>query len=132
VTCRSYVESLWGWSDKAKMAELKEDTARYLIVRDAAKDNAFAAFCHVRFDWEDDELVLYLYEIQLMPEYRRKGLGKFLMQLCELMARKAKLDALMLTVLGSDTEARAFYDHLKFEELDGPDVSAVVVVVCAR
>ena len=35
----------------------------------------------------------------------------------------------MLTVLGSDTEARAFYDKLKFECLDGPDVSVSVVRV---
>jgi len=101
-----------------KMAEMSSEDSRFLIVRDlksASKD--VVAFVHLKFDNENEEQVLYVYEIQLAPAFRRKGLGKFLMQTCELIARRAKMEGLMLTVLGTDTEARAFYDKLKYEQV---------------
>lgn len=43
--------------------------------------------------------MLYVYDIQLEPEAQRKGLGKFMMQLMELIARRAQMEWVMLTVL---------------------------------
>ena len=38
------------------------------------------AFAHFRFDMDYDDEVLYVYEIQLEDCVKRKGLGKFMMQ----------------------------------------------------
>ena len=113
--CASYIDSNWGWDDRQKLAELKHEAARYLLVTEA--DGALAAFVHLRFDWEDDDLVLYVYEIQLAERVRRKGLGKFLMQTVELIARRANMDGVLLTVLGSDADAMAFYRAIGFSEI---------------
>lgn len=45
-------------------------------------------FVHYRFLIEEELPVLYIYELQLEPCAQGKGLGKFLMQLIELIARK--------------------------------------------
>lgn len=108
-----YVQSYGEWADRAKLAELKHSDARFVLVRDAAS-GALLGFVHLRFEWEKHDLVLYVMEIQLAEPVRRKGLGKRLMQTLELVARKAGLDAIWLTVLGSDTDARRFYDKLQY------------------
>ena len=46
------------------------------------------AFVHYRFVVEEDFPVLYVYELQLEKCVQGKGLGKFLMQLLELIACK--------------------------------------------
>lgn len=114
-----YVTSYGEWSDKAKLAELKHADARYLLVRDA--EQRLVGFCHVRFEWEQNDIVLYVMEIQLDEPVRRRGLGKRLMQMLELIARKNNLDAIWLTVLGSDVDARRFYDKLGYSEIYSPD-----------
>jgi N-alpha-acetyltransferase 40 len=114
-----YVTSYGKWSDKAKLAELKSDAARFLLVRDAS--GKLVGFVHLRFEWEADDLVLYVMEIQLDGSVRRKGLGKRLMQTLELIARKAGLDGILLTVLGSDADARRFYDRLAYEAVYSAD-----------
>lgn len=43
-----------------------------------------------------------------------KGLGKFLMQLLELMGRKARVARLMLTVFHGNAAARGLYSRLGY------------------
>ena len=59
-----------------------DDRARYLIARSTAEENTgkLLAFAHFRFDMDYDDEVLYVYEIQLEDCVKRKGLGKFMMQ----------------------------------------------------
>jgi GNAT superfamily N-acetyltransferase len=45
-------------------------------------------FVHYRFVLEEDVPVLYVYELQLESCVQGKGLGKFLMELIELIAQK--------------------------------------------
>jgi GNAT superfamily N-acetyltransferase len=45
-------------------------------------------FVHYRFVLEEDVPVLYVYELQLESRVQGKGLGKFLMELIELIAQK--------------------------------------------
>ena len=40
----------------------------------------------------------FSYEIQLIPDVRRKGLGKFLMQILELIGHKACMKKIVLTI----------------------------------
>ncbi|MBN3284028.1 NAA40 acetyltransferase, partial [Polyodon spathula] len=81
-----YEQSEWGWKDREKRDEMTDDRAWYLTVRDA--DSSPLAFSHFRFDVECGEEVLYCYEVQLESRVRRKGLGKFLIQILQLIANR--------------------------------------------
>ena len=59
--------------------EMLEDAAWYLMATDSETGEKLA-FAHFRFDMDYDDEVLYVYEIQMEEKARRKGLGKFMMQ----------------------------------------------------
>ena len=65
-----------------KSEEMFDDRAWYLFARSTALEDAgkLLAFSHFRFDMDYDDEVLYVYEIQLEECAKRKGLGKFMMQ----------------------------------------------------
>ena len=104
-----YIEARWGWSDGEKRQELTDKAARYLIVRDNANEQRPVAFAHFRFMPEGDFEVLYVFELQLEDSVRRKGLGRHLMSLLELIARKQGMKWVMLSVFKSNTAADTFY-----------------------
>lgn len=111
----AYESCEWGWSGKNKKEEMMEDEAWYLIARD--QDGKPRALSHFRFEVEDDVEVVYCYEIQLSKEVRRKGLGKFMMQILELIALKAQMKKVMLTVFKNNVHGQDFFrNKLKFEE----------------
>lgn len=90
----------WGWDEASKRAELRSPENRYLVARArragaAGADGGgdFLGFVSFRFVSEAALDVLYVYELQLSAAAQRKGLGKFLMQLCELVARKQGMQA---------------------------------------
>ena len=65
-------------------------------------------------DHDDD--VLYCYEIQLEDSVRRKGLGKFMMKVLELMMIKSDLLKIMCTVFKHNEVASKFFkETLKYE-----------------
>ena len=66
-------------------------------------------FIHFRFVYEETVEVLYVYEIQLEEEVQRKGIGKFLMQACELIAKQNKMLGIMLTCSKNNTAGMEFY-----------------------
>ncbi|XP_046557957.1 N-alpha-acetyltransferase 40-like [Haliotis rubra] len=109
-----YESCEWGWKDREKKEELTEDKAWYLLARD--QENKPVAFVHFRFDIECDDEVLYLYEIQLIKDVRKKGLGKFLTQIIELMANKYEMRKVMLTTFKHNLEGYNFFtSKLKYE-----------------
>ncbi len=57
---------------------------------------------------------MYIMEVQLAPAAQGKGLGKFLVQLLELMARKSGLSKIMLTVMHANVAGQALYRRLGF------------------
>lgn len=72
-------------------------------------------FVHLQFCIEADRPVLYVLQLQLLPEVQDKGLGKFAMQLTEKLARKFGMASLMLTVFKKDERALDFYrDKLRY------------------
>lgn len=77
----------WSWADGKKRSETRHSDTRYILARNR-EDAAIVAFAAFRFIMEDDYDVVYLYELQLGPGVQRKGLGKLLMQLVELTAKK--------------------------------------------
>jgi GNAT superfamily N-acetyltransferase len=80
----------WSWGDAKKLAELRDPKARYVLARNKS-EGKLVAFSAFRFLIEDDFDVLYLFELQLTPLVQGKGLGRFLMQLTELIARKNQM-----------------------------------------
>lgn len=56
----------------------------------------------------------FSYELQLDRNVRRKGLGKFLLQVLELMAFKNNMRKVVLTVLKHNTDAVDFFHSMKY------------------
>lgn len=115
--------SEWPMEEKVKRREMVAPEARYIFVREspnAALDgNSFRAddkttsagcmgrgdhlvgFVHYRFIVEEDIPVVYVYELQLESCAQGKGLGKFLMQLIELIAHKVFIFLIKLLIFSN-------------------------------
>ncbi|EGZ09905.1 hypothetical protein PHYSODRAFT_318403 [Phytophthora sojae] len=126
-----YQASDWGYDPAAKRKELFEDEARYLLVHDESVTSTdsesvapLVGFAHFRFVEDDGALVLYLYEVQLASTAQRHGIGKFLMQLLLLVARKHGMELMVLTVFKSNTGAMKFYRERLGFEIDETSPSA--------
>ncbi|CAM9622066.1 unnamed protein product, partial [Laminaria digitata] len=90
-----YVEAGWGWDAAEKWREMEHRDARFLIARWCRGGSGrLAGFCHFRFAWDEDENedgegvggkedVLYVYELQVAPRAKRRGLGRRMMQALE-------------------------------------------------
>lgn len=107
----------WGWNGEVKRKELNEDAAWFLIAKEKETEVP-VAFSHFRFDMDHDDDVLYCYEIQLEECVRRKGLGKFMMKVLELMMIKNDLLKIMLTVFKHNDIASGFFKNVLKYEID--------------
>ncbi|PIK62498.1 putative N-alpha-acetyltransferase 40 [Apostichopus japonicus] len=109
-----YEQSSWGWKEREKREEITDDRVLLLVAR--GEDQNPVGFVHFRFDMDFDDEVLYCYEIQLVEEVRRKGLGKFLIQILEMLAYQTQMKKVMLTVFKHNKEANSFFvNQLKYE-----------------
>mmetsp|Transcript_3505 Transcript_3505/g.5871 ORF Transcript_3505/g.5871 Transcript_3505/m.5871 type:complete len:289 (-) Transcript_3505:385-1251(-) len=82
-------------------------------------------FVQIEFSIEKDRPVLYVIEIQLVPEMRSKGLGKFLMELAECIAAQRQMTCLLLTVFDANKQALDFYQTLGYKvDQTSPDDDA--------
>uniref|UniRef100_A0AAX7TED9 N-alpha-acetyltransferase 40 n=1 Tax=Astatotilapia calliptera TaxID=8154 RepID=A0AAX7TED9_ASTCA len=94
---------------------MNDERAWYLLARDA--DSSPVAFSHFRFDIECGEEVLYCYEVQLESRVRRKGLGKFLIQILQLIANSTQMKKVMLTVFKQNKGAYQFFREALQEDV---------------
>ncbi|KAJ1438637.1 GNAT domain [Sesbania bispinosa] len=114
--------SEWPEEEKVKRREMVAPEARYIFVHEVSNSNVddtsaicledsgpLVGFVQYRFILEEEIPVLYVYELQLEPRVQGKGLGRFLMQLIELMAQKNCMGAVMLTVQKANLLAMNFY-----------------------
>ncbi|XP_077230565.1 uncharacterized protein LOC143863694 isoform X2 [Tasmannia lanceolata] len=121
----------WATEERVKRREMIAPEARYIFVRESSSasineissrtegktncshwmgdGNPIVGFVQYRFIVEEEIPVVYVYELQLDLCVQRRGLGKFLMQLIELIARKNHMGAVMLTVQKSNLSAMNFY-----------------------
>lgn len=106
-----YSQSSFGWNPTHKLAELFDPLSRFFLVYLAERLIAFVMF---RFEHEDDEDVLYCYDIQISLMHRRVGLGKRLIQLLEVVGKDMGMDKIMLTVLKENRNAVDFYASIGF------------------
>ncbi|KAL6962959.1 N-terminal L-serine N(alpha)-acetyltransferase NatD [Sarracenia purpurea var. burkii] len=131
VNMEGWYGSEWPTEEKVKRREMVAPVARYLFVHEDPNASAnhtstsveterasiycingrgpIVGFVHYQFTVEEEIPVLYVYELQLEPHVQRKGLGKFLMQLIELIARKSQMGAVVLTVQKANLLAMNFY-----------------------
>lgn len=72
------------------------------------------AYVSLRYEVEAGEAVLYVYEVQLEEAVQRKGLGRCLMQLCELIAHRLGMRCIRLTVMHGNEGARKLYASLGY------------------
>lgn len=121
--CKSNMEEMYniatyngGWNSEIKLEELTAPEARFLVAYQKMYGEQLLPMAYVHFRWEceDGVPVLYCYEIQLEAAVQRKGLGRFLMKFLELIARKAGMHEVMLTVLKANTTAGAMYAKLGY------------------
>ncbi|XP_066584971.1 N-alpha-acetyltransferase 40 [Prorops nasuta] len=108
---KKYEQSKWGWNAEEKKEELTEEPAQYLL---ATCDGKYVGFSHFRFDLDAGVEVLYCYELQLEPEIRRKGLGRFMMYALESMAYHNKMKKVVLTVFMHNPNAVLFFRSLGY------------------
>ena len=129
-----YEVNPWGWDAKEKRAELANDEARFVLVRDA--ENCIHAFAHFRFELDDDDAperaVLYVRELQVAEAHRGSGIGRRVMGLLQLVGAKLELDCVLLTVFESNKGARAFYEEKLKYGLDRDDPSLFGREECYR
>jgi ribosomal protein S18 acetylase RimI-like enzyme len=129
-------------ADKRK--ELAEEEARVLVIRAAgaaepaspattpvkapaeASDEKASetkastdvlAFMHFRYEIEEECLLLYIYELQVADreDARRKGLGKFMLMLAEMLSKKSGFGGVMFTVQKTNEAAIKFYQSCKYK-----------------
>jgi ribosomal protein S18 acetylase RimI-like enzyme len=123
-----YRASSDGWDPTHKKEEMKDVDMRYLLVRrsnslpgsevdeDRNPDNDIVAFVSFMLTMEENEAVIYIYEVHSDTSVRGIGLGKFLMQYVEDIGRNAEVVRSMLTVFTRNTHAEAFYRRLGYIE----------------
>lgn len=108
-----YDACYWGWNEKDKKDELKEKNPWFLIAKNS--ESQIVAFAHFKFDFDEEIPVLYCYEVQVREDMRGKGVGKFLMQILELIGSKAEMQKIMITVFKHNPRAIHFFtDILKY------------------
>ncbi|KAJ3813734.1 acyl-CoA N-acyltransferase [Lentinula aff. lateritia] len=108
------VNSSLGWNALDKQQELFDPLARYIIMHPVDKPDQIAGYSVLRFEHEAEEDILYCYELQISPLHQRKGLGKILMKLLEVIGRRTKMEKIMLTVLDNNSAAVDFYATVGF------------------
>lgn len=110
---KSYEDCDIGWNPKDKHEEMMDDRACYLVARHKESGTP-VAFSHFRFDVDFAEPVLYCYELQLERQVQRKGLGKFMMQILELIAFKNNMSKVILTTFKHNPDGLNFFYSLNY------------------
>ncbi len=113
-----YDSCSWGWNDKTKFAELTNMHSRFLLISPVESPDEVAAFAMFRFDWDDDDepeyAVLYVYELQIGNDLRRKGVGRLLMSVLQRLQTVYHMRKTMLTCFKHNVPALLFYKSIGF------------------
>jgi N-alpha-acetyltransferase 40 len=120
-----YVQN-WGWHENEKRKELFHPMSRFLCwypeggegTEGEAPSAPMAAYAIFRFEWDDNDEpefpVLYCYELMVSAAKQRHGLGSNLIAQLITLARKLKMDKIMVTCFNSNTDAMGFYKKTGF------------------
>ncbi|KAF9569638.1 acyl-CoA N-acyltransferase [Agrocybe pediades] len=108
-----YEDSSFGWDPQSKRKELFHALSRYLFVSEGGSTELLA-FVHFRFEVEEDENVLYCYDIQIKPSAQGLGLGRRLLDELAKLGSVFRMEKILLTVLKKNTRAIKFYEAVGF------------------
>jgi len=121
----------WIWNDKTKLREMLHPHARFLVATQpniqpitstsSPCSTNIAGYIHWRFLLEDNERILYIWEVQIKDGYRRLGLGRTLMQMTEIFAWKMQFDKIVLTVFKKNVAAVTFFRNKMLFAIDETD-----------
>ena len=111
-----YEDSKLGWDVKNKRKEMLNPKAWYLLAE--TNDGTIAGYSHFKYDMSFDDEVVYVHEIQIDSDYQRKGLGKFMMQVLEILAIKAEMRKIMVTVYKHNPKASSFFKKTMKYDID--------------
>ncbi|OHT09011.1 N-alpha-acetyltransferase 40 [Tritrichomonas foetus] len=114
LTSRNMKQTLsktWGWSDAGKHQELFEEDARFLI---AVCNDKPIGFVHFRFEQQNGEFVLFIYDIQIEPDFQGRGLGMFLADACWFIALKKKASCLLTLVFKANEDGMGFFKSIGY------------------
>ncbi|KAG0215676.1 N-alpha-acetyltransferase 40 [Mortierella sp. GBA30] len=117
-----YLNSKDGWCREDKEDEMQDETSRYLI---AFRGEIPVGMIHFQFVEEEtmtdrDAEVAYCFEVQVVPEYQRRGIGAYLISLLETIGKLTRMEKVMLTVFKANKSAIKFYTdqlHYKYDEI---------------
>jgi N-alpha-acetyltransferase 40 len=119
-----YDRSGYGWDDADKERELTEEGARFLLLKDV-NSSEYVGYAHFRFTVQGevvDQMVgdscLHVVDLHIEADYQRKGLGKHLLLLMELISRRERLSRVSLPCYLGDTGFETFLSKQKGYLLD--------------
>lgn len=105
---RFYVSSLMGWNRQEKLSDLRHEYQRFLFVLREKRPQK-VAFLSFRWDVEEDEPIMYIYELFVEPHARGNRIAIMLMTYAEDFCRKLNVRKLMLTVFCRNEAAMRLY-----------------------
>jgi [ribosomal protein S18]-alanine N-acetyltransferase len=100
----------WSWTPQRVARETRDRNSNVLVAR---RDGGIAAFGIMRYG----ELHAHLNLLAVDPRYRRRGLGRRLMEWLERTAVVAGISEIGLEVRASNAAARRFYGALGYAEV---------------
>jgi ribosomal protein S18 acetylase RimI-like enzyme len=111
-----YVNAGWGWESSSKQKEVFHITSRFLYL--TGKDDQIIGYVMFRFEWDDEEEpehpVVFLYELQILSEYHKNGIGKYLMNLLSKVSNTCRMWKILLTCFKENTAAMSFYRSIGY------------------
>lgn len=108
IVLKDYVEQIWGWDERSQNEMFNEDFTpeKIRIILLNGTDIGI-------INSEKDKKYLRLNQLYILPEYQRKGIGTYCMNILQREASEFNL-SIRLQTFKINTPARLFYDKLGF------------------
>lgn len=135
-----YDASGYGWDDEDKERELIEDGARFLVARwsddaDSLDQGELCAIAHFRFSVQGEfvdvmsgESCLIVWDLHVEHEHQRKGLGKHMLTILELVAKREGISRVYIPVQLEDDIAQDWIDSVCVPKGYAPDPSLKALI----
>ena len=104
----------WSWTEPRVLKALRDDATNVIVARTQSKaGKVVAGFAIMRYGDDSAHLVLFAVD----AAHRRRGIGSALLSWLETTARTAGINTIQLEARSKNSEARAFYQQLGFNEI---------------
>ena len=108
-----YDDSEYGWDDDDKLSELKDPSTRHLLVRTASDELVGFVSFQLTLQGEMYQSVkgkacVFVREFQVVEKYQRRGIGRHLSRLLEMIGMKNNMSYVEYLVTSENTVAQNF------------------------